>query len=149
MEPDCTETISESAAREAFFDHLVTKAQAARLKYGLYIDAETILQILDDRDVVRYPTTVHFDATQLQEHEFAFPKPLGFHPSDGYCLFIHPQFQQQMEILPLLIAYHIPTINYGSIVEPQHAEVFGATLLGMNVDAYYQAVCELTDGIVS
>ena len=147
MEQGSTDTISESAARAAFFDHLVQKAEAARLKYGLYIDAETILRMLDDRDVVRYPTSVHFDATLLEPQEFAFPKPLGFHSSDGFCLFIHPHFRSQPENLPLLIAYHIPTINYGSIVEPQHAEVFGATLLGLEVEAYYQALCELTESI--
>ena len=147
MEQDVTEPISESAAREAFFDHVVRKAEAARLKYGLYIDLETMMRMLDDQEVVRYPTSIHFDATLLQAHEFAFPKPVGFHPSDGYGLFIHPCFESQLEILPLLIAYHIPTINYGHIAEPEHAEVFGATLLGLEVEAYYQALCELAGSI--
>ncbi len=47
----------------------------------------------------------------------------------------------------LLIAYHIPVINYGTIVEALDAELFGATLLGLEVEAYYQALCELADAL--
>ncbi len=139
------EGISEKNAGEAFIHHLVDKANAARLAYGLYIDAETIMRMLDDRDIVRYPMSIEFDSRQLQGHEFAYPKAIGFHPSDGYCLFIHESFRNQPENLPLLIAYHIPTINYGSIAEPQHAEAYGAALMGLEVETYYQALCELAD----
>jgi hypothetical protein len=38
-------------------------------------------------------------------------------------------------------------INYGSIVEAEHAELYGATLLGLEVDTYYQALCELADAM--
>ncbi len=134
-------------AAAAFREHLVEKATAARLKYGLYIDAETILRMLDDREVVRYPTTVIFDASPLQPHEFAYPQTLGFHASDGYALCIHPHFEPQREIWPLLIAYHLPVINYGAVVEAGHAELYGATLLGLELDTYYQALCELADAM--
>jgi hypothetical protein len=88
-----------------------------------------------------------FDAAPLRSHEFACPQPLGFYASDGYCLFVHPSFRRQPENLPLLVAYHIPSINYGGIVEPQHAELYGATLLGLEVGTYYRALCELADSI--
>lgn len=140
-------TMDGAEARAAFGDHLKVKAAAARLKYGLYIDAEAIRTMLGDREVVRYPTSIEFDAAPLRVHEFACPQPLGFHASDGYCLFIHPHFRRQPENLPLLVAYHIPTINYGGIVEAQHAELYGATLLGLDVETYYQALCELANSI--
>ncbi len=139
------EGINEKHASEAFINHLIDKANAARLAYGLYIDNETIMRMLDDRDVVRYPMHIEFDSRQLQGHEFAYPKAIGFHPGDGYCLFLHESFRNQPENLPLLIAYHIPTINYGNIVEPQHAEAYGAALMGIDVETYYQALCELAD----
>ncbi len=104
--------------------------------------------MLDDREVVRYPTGLRFDAEPLQAGEFAFAQPLGEHPADGYCLFVHPCFENRREVWPLLTAYHIPVINYGdSVVTHEEAELFGATLLGMEIDAYYQALCELTDSI--
>jgi len=139
--------INADTARHAFHAHLLDKATAARMKYGLYIDTEMILSMLDDREVVRHPASVVFDAGPLQPHEFAYVQPAGFHASDGYAICIHPHFRRQREIWPLLIAYHIPVINYGDIVDPAGAELFGATLIGLEVDAYYQALCELTDSI--
>lgn len=120
---------------------------AARLSHGMYIDAETILRMLDDRAVVRYPVEVRFDAEPLEPGEFAMPIAVGDHPSAGYCLFMHPCFEQQPEVWPLLIAYHIPSINYGDIVTHDEAEHFGATLIGLDAEAYYGALCELADSI--
>ena len=134
-------------AKQAFHEHLVDKATAARFKYGLYIDTDAILKMLGDETVVRYPTTLVFDASPLQPHEFAYPQPIGFHASDGYALCLHPYFRPQRELWPLLIAYHLPVINYGSIVETSEAELYGATLLGLEVEAYYQALCELADAM--
>ncbi len=134
-------------AKQAFHEHLVEKATAARFKYGLYIDTDAVLKMLSDESVVRYPTTLVFDASPLQTHEFAYPQPLGFHASDGYAWCVHPYFRPQRELWPLLIAYHIPVINYGSIVETPDAELYGATLLGLEVEAYYQALCELADAM--
>lgn len=117
------------------------------MKYGLYIDAEVIRRLLEDRAVVRYPTRSSFDAGPLQASEFAFVQPLGDSPQAGYCAVIHPQFQKQPDIWPLLISYHLVVVNYGDIAKAAEAELFGATLLGLEVDAYCQALCELADGI--
>ena len=141
------QSITPEAAQRAFLDHIEDKARAARLAYGLYIDAEAIGRMLHDPAVVRYPVTLHFDAAPLQPHEFAFAKPLGFHPSDGYALCVHPAFRSQPENIPLLVAYHIPSINYGGLADSDAAELFGATLLGLEVDTYYAALCELADSI--
>ncbi len=143
---DADQTVVDHA-KQAFGEHIVEKATAARFKYGLYIDTDAVLRMLDDRTVVRYPTSLVFDASPLQTHEFGYPQPLGFHASDGYALCIHPCFRPQREIWPLLIAYHIPVINYGAIVEAPDAELFGATLLGLEVEAYYGALCELADAM--
>ena len=42
--------------------------------------------------------------------------------------------------VPLLVAYHLVRVNYGEIAGPEAAEVFGATLCGMDVDDYYAAL---------
>ncbi|MCK4872759.1 MAG: hypothetical protein KAS72_08555 [Phycisphaerales bacterium] len=134
-------------AQQALREHVREKAATARIKYGLYIDADAILKMLDDRDVVRYPVGVRFDADPLEPGEFAHAQPLGEHPRDGFCLFVHPYFENHREIWPLLVAYHIVAINYGEIATADEAELYGATLLGIDVDAYYQALCELADSI--
>ncbi|NNF43653.1 MAG: hypothetical protein HKN62_11535 [Phycisphaerales bacterium] len=146
MKTDAIE-ISEASAREAFLGHLVDKATAARMKYGLYIDAEAIVKMLADSDVLRYPASLVFDAGPLQPHEFACVQPLGFHAADGYAICLHPAFRDQPEIWPLLISYHVPAINYGQIVDTTAAEIYGSTLIGLDREAYYQALCELADSI--
>jgi len=139
--------LTEQDARVALKDHLGDKAMNARLSHGMYIDADTILKMLDDNAVVRYPVGIRFDSELLQPGEFAMPIALGDHPSKGFCLFIHPYFEQQPQTWPLLIAYHIPSINYGDIVSSEDAEHFGATLLGLDIQTYYEALCELADSI--
>ena len=139
--------LTEQDAQIALKDHLGDKAMNARLLHGMYIDAEAIIKMLDDGDFVRYPVSLKFDAEHLQPGEFAMPVALGDHPSAGFCLCIHPYFEQQPEAWPLLIAYHIPTINYGEIVSHEDAEHFGATLVGLDSETYYNALCELADSI--
>ncbi len=139
--------LTQQDAQIALKDHLGDKAMNARLSHGMYIDAETIIKMLDDATFVRYPVSIRFDDEPLEPGEFAMPIALGDHPSAGFCLCIDPYFEQQPEAWPLLIAYHIPTINYGEIVAHEEAEHFGATLLGLDTETYYQALCELADSI--
>lgn len=139
--------LTEHDGRIALKDHVVQKACAARERHGPDMDDRAILRVLDDREIVRYPVGIRFDAASLREGEFAHAVPLGEHPRRGFCLFIHPAFERRRDLWPLLIAYHIPPINYGDIAAPEDCELFGATLLGLSVDAYYGVLCELSDSL--
>lgn len=141
--------ISPEQARLAFHHHLMEKAAMAREAYGPNIDADAIINMLADSKMVRYKTCIEFEAALLQPHEFAFAKPLGFHPADGYCLFMHPAFKDRRDAWPILVAYHIPVINYGEIVDDEAAETYAAALLQMSPEAYYDALCALVEGVVS
>lgn len=145
MEQRPTERDGMLALRE----HIAARASEARVRYGLLIDAEAVLAMLDDRAVVRFPVGVRFDAAALEPGEPAYPMPLGDRGADGYCLFIHPALRAEPELLPLVIAYYIPSINYGEVVTREEAELFGATLLGLDPDTYYEAMCEIADSLVS
>lgn len=138
---------TEQDGKIALRDHIAAKAHDARLRYGLYIDAETIIRMLDDRTIVRFPVGVRFDAEGLEPGELAYPMPLGDRPTEGFCLFIHPALEEQTDLLPLVIAYYIAPINYGEIVTSEEAELFGATLLGLDISTYYQAMCEIADAL--
>lgn len=137
--------LTEEDGRTALRDHIVERAAQARIRYGLYIDGEAIMRMLDDRQVTRYPCGVRFDASALMPGEFAHAQPLGDRPSDGYCLFVHPALESETDLWPLVMAYHIVSINYGEIATSDEAELFGATLLGLEVEDYYQALCEVSD----
>ncbi len=47
----------------------------------------------------------------------------------------------------MLIAYHLVVPNYGDIAGADEAELFGATLLGLEVHDYYQALCAASDEV--
>lgn len=138
---------TEADARIGLRDHVAMKAADARCKHGPEIDADAVLRMLDNRTVVRYPVGIRFDAGPLEAGEFAWPMPLGEHPKQGFCLFIHPCFEARPEVWPLLILYHVPSINYGEIVSHVEAEVFGSTVLGLDANAYYATLCELADAM--
>lgn len=139
--------LTESDAKLALRDHLADKAKTARAKHGFYIDADTIVKMLSDSALVRYPTGVRLDASALQAGEFAAVVPLGDHPSKGFCIFLHPSLEARRELWPHVIAYYIPPINYGDMASPEDCECFGATLLGISEDEYYDTLCELSDSL--
>jgi hypothetical protein len=147
MEVALKERLTEADAKRSLREHVFEKARNAHLKFGFCIDAPTVMRIIDSREVVRYPLGIRFDAGPLQTGEFACLEALGDHPSRGYCLFVHPCFEKRAEVLPLIVAYYIPSVNYGEIVSSEEAELFGATLLGMDVEEYYQALCDLADSV--
>ncbi len=134
-------------ALQSLRDHVVTKATDARQRRAAQIDRAEMMRLLEDRAVVRYPLGVRFDAEPLQTGEFACLESLGEHPSDGFCLFIHPMFENVDELIPLLIAYYIPSVNYGEVASHVEAELFGATLLGIEVEEYYKILCSVADTV--
>lgn len=135
--------------RQALRSHLARQASDARLRYGLYIDADAVFAMLEDRRVVRRPVSVRFDAGPLEPGEPANAQPAGQRAGDGFSLVIHPDLARRRELLPLVVAYYIPSMNYGEIVTHKEAELFGATLLGLDIDTYYQAMCEIADSLPS
>lgn len=138
---------NEADGRRALRDHIIERALRAREKHGVPTDLACMLRILDDREIVRYPVGIRFDTAGLQPGEFAQAEQMTEHPKGGFCIFVHPSFESRSELLPLLIAYHIPPINYGDIAEPEDCEAFGATLLGLDPEAYYQQLCIIADAL--
>lgn len=139
--------LTEKDGYEALKGHVVERALAARARYGTALDEEGLRRMLRDPEVVRFPTELVFSDDGLLAGEFAWPRPRGERPSDGFDLLVHPYFAGRWEILPLLVAYQIPAINYLDVATHEEAELFGATLLGMELDAYYERVCRLADSL--
>ena len=135
--------------QRALLEHAAGRAWLARQRYGPEIDAAAMERILQDREIVRHPVEVCFDADPLEPGEFAYAAPLGERPHEGFRLFVHPHFEHRPEAWPLLIAYHLVRVNYGSVATCEQAEAFGATLLGMTRDAYYEKLCGLADEIAA
>jgi len=137
--------LDEGDGYAALKAHVASKAGLARERYGPTIDAAALGRVLEDRDILRYPTELVFDSSALRPGEFAHAEPAGAGAERRYVIYVHEQFEGRPDVLPLLVAYHIPSVNYSDLVTSEEAELFGATLLGLEVEDYYQRVCALAD----
>jgi hypothetical protein len=98
-------------------------------------------------ECVRFPTRIRFDGSDLLPGEFAHASCRGESLSDGFDLLIHPHFVGREQDLPLLAAYHVVAINWLDVATHEEAELYGAALLGMELDEYYQRLCALADEV--
>ncbi len=138
--------LTEEDGLRALEDHARDKAAFARAKYGGTIGFEEMRAILEDPEVVRFQTELRFDG-QLLPGEFAHLEARGDRASEGYSLFVHPSFAQRPDVLPMLIAYHLVRVNYGDMATTDAAELFGSTLLGIDREEYYAALCGFSDAL--
>jgi hypothetical protein len=118
-----------------------------RAKYGPLIGLPELRRILADRDCVRYPCELVFDAGPLLTGEAAHPVPKGERPEDGFTLCVHPHFSADPDRVPILALYQLVLVNYGVFASPEDAENFGAAVLGIPRDEYYSRLCALVDEI--
>lgn len=132
-------------ARESMLAHVASKGTEIRERYGAVFGWKELLALLQDRNFVRYPCEIVFDSKPLLEGEFAVPVAKGERPDEGYTLYVHPYFMTQLEKVPALALYQLVLVNYGEFASPDDAETFGAAVLGMSKDEYYQMICDLAD----
>lgn len=144
-QPDTKPDLSEEACYEALKGHVLERALLARQRYGPDIGQPSVERILEDRDIVRFPASIAFGTELLMEGEFAYARPLGDRPADGFELVVHSHFQGRPDAVALLAAYHVVAINYLDVATHEEAELFGAALFGLEVDDYYGRICALAD----
>jgi len=137
--------LTEDDARESLNVHLESKGAEIRERYGSSFGWDELNQILNDRSFVRYPCQIAFDESALETGEFAYPRQNGQTPKDGFIIHVHPLFANQPDVVPALVLYQLVVVNYGDFASSDDAETFGAAVLGMSKDDYYQMLCRLAD----
>jgi len=145
--PGAHRQLTAEDARQSLSDHVAAKGAEIRAKYGPAIGWSQLQRILGDRECVRYPCEIAFDADPLLSDECAFPVPIGDRPEDGFRLCVHPYFSVDPGRVPLLALYQVVAINYGEFASPDDAEIFGAAVLGVPREEYYEALCSMADEI--
>lgn len=134
-------------AKQSLNDHVAAKGAEIRAKFGPVIGWSELLKILEDRESVRYPCEIAFDEALLQPGEFAHPVAKGEAPEEGFTIYVHPVYKLQFRELPLLVLYQLVLVNYGDFASADDAETFGAAVLGLPKDEYYNALCELANQV--
>jgi hypothetical protein len=131
--------------KQSLNTHVATKGEEIREKFGPEIGWKELLQVLEDRSLVRYPCEIIFDSAPLLEGEFAHAMPNSENPQDGFKIYVHPFFSLQLARVPHMVFYQLVRVNYGEFASADDAEVFGASGLGLSKDEYYETLCELAD----
>lgn len=137
--------LTAEGAQQSLTAHVEAKGIEVFLKYGPQLGWGELQRLLQDRAYVRYPCEIVFDSTELLAGEFAYPKPKGTVPEDGFTMFVHPVFMIDLSRVPVLVLYHLVAVNYGEFASADDAETFGAAALGLTRDEYYSMLCEYAD----
>lgn len=132
-------------AQQSLTAHIAAKGAEIHEKYGPQIGWQELQRILADRDYTRYPCDVVFSGEFLRDGEFAHPVPKSDNPEDGFTMHVHPFFALQPGHVPPLVLYQLVLVNYGDFASPADAEVFGAAVLGISPEDYYDGLCEMAD----
>ena len=140
-------TLTADDFKQSLNAHVATKGEEIREKFGPEIGWKELLQVLEDRSLVRYPCEIIFDSAPLLEGEFAHAMPNSENPQDGFKIYVHPFFSLQLARVPHMVFYQLVRVNYGEFASADDAEVFGASALGLSQDDYYETLCELADEI--
>ena len=133
-------------------DELIEKLDAIAEKiiekYGAAPNYEQILKLIEDRDHIPCRIILSYNDDPLQPGEFGFMLALkDGDPSEGFMLYIHPALRGREEEVVPLIAYQLVVIYAPNEVNHSHAERFGAKLMGMDEQTYYDKVCAIADSI--
>jgi hypothetical protein len=134
-------------AKQSLTTHVEAKGMEVYLKYGPHIGWSELQRLLADRNYVRYPCQIAFDATLLQPGEFAHPLLKSELPEDGFTMFVHPKFMLELNRVAYLVLYQLVAVNYGEFASADEAETFGAAALGLTRDEYYAELCAMSDEI--
>lgn len=134
-------------AKQSLSSHVAAKGAELCEKYGPNLGWKELQLLLEDRDFVRYPCEIAFDASPLNAGEFAFPAPKGETPEAGFVIHVHPVYMLDLGRVPYLVLYQLVAVNYGAFASADDAEIFGASALGIPREEYYETLCELADRI--
>ena len=139
--------LTAADARQSLTVHAEAKGLEIREKYGPHIGWAELQRILQDRTCVRYPCEIVFDTAFLQPGELAYPVSKGALPEEGFTMFVHPLFMLRLDRVPYVVLYQLAVVNYGELASADDAESFGAAVLGLTKDNYYQSLCVMADEI--
>ena len=135
----------EQLGQQSLREHLVAQAIVAHQKHGP-LTADKIDALLHDPDCLRHPVRLVFEFGEMAMHQFAQPDiDWRNTEQDGRVLYVRPLLLSRPDLLPLAVAYMIPLINYGDIISDEHCLLYGAALLGMMEEEFYQQLCVLAD----
>ncbi len=136
-----SEAFSVEALEASLMAHALEACERAHIRLGGPLTQDNLEAFLADDLCVRFPTTIVYTEDGLSPHQFAEPVIVDDDAQKTCRLHVRPCYAAHPAALPLFVAYMAPVINYGPIVTPEICEAYGARLLGMDEESYYEGLC--------
>lgn len=137
----------EKLGQDSLHDHLQAQAVVAHQKYAPLV-ADKLDALLHDPECLRHPVRLVFEFGEMAMHQFAQPDiDWRNQEQDGRVLYLRPLLRNRPDLVVLAVSYMIPVINYTDIVTDEHCLGYGAALLGLTKEEYYQRLCMLADSV--
>jgi hypothetical protein len=139
------EEVSPEEFEALLAEHARLRVDDAHARLGGPLCAANMEQFLGDSACLRWKTRVVFDDAPLEAHQFAHPVVSG-PPENRECtLYVRPIYARYPESLPYFAAYFAAVINYGIAAGPELCEMYGAGLMALSREAFYDAICRWAD----
>lgn len=130
---------------DSLLTHLQHQAAEARARHG-GLRPGNLDTFLNDRDCLRYPTRLVLEFGEMSMHQFAQPdRDYRSDQPEARVLYLRPILGKRPDFIALAVSYMIPVLNYGQVITDEHCIEYGAALMGLDTDTYYQHICELAD----
>jgi hypothetical protein len=127
---------------ESLKDHLVDTAIVSHQLYAPVVGPK-LEDYLENRNLVRHPVKLAYEVGSMAPHQFGQPEA----SEDGFRLCLHPILKGRQQDTALAVAYFIPLMNYGALINDDHCLIYGATLSGMTSSDYYREICRIADEV--
>ncbi|MDT8317092.1 MAG: hypothetical protein RQ824_03740 [bacterium] len=133
--------------REGLENHIRFVSEKAVNKYGRPDSMDVLSRILEDAEIVRFPTSILFDVARLGAGEAVKLEKTGDGQDESYQIIVHPVFEEREKDIIILVLQEIVKVNYGKIAKEKESLLFASSLLGMEEDAYQSRIKELSSEI--
>ncbi len=129
--------------REGLENHIRFVAEKAINKHGRPDSLEILNRLLEDSEIVRFPSTLIFDDAELKKGEAVKLDKLADGADEKYQIIIHPAFLKRDKDIIALVLYQIVKINYGKIAKEKESLLFASSILGIKDEIYQTQINEL------
>ncbi len=141
MTPEALLELGQDSLRQ----RLLEQATLAHQKHAPLTPAN-LEALLADPACTRYPTRLVFEFGEMARHQFAdIDLDYDCPEEDRRVLFLRPNLRDRPDLAALAVAYMLPVINYGDVINDELCRLFGATLLGLMEEEFYRQICALAD----
>lgn len=134
--PEYDKKLNAQRLREGLENHILMVAEKAVSKHGQIDSLDTFVDVLNNREVVRFPTAIDFNDHVLENNKCSKLDKVSDGNDECYCIILHPLFKNRDKDIIALALYQIVTINYGKIAKEKEALLFGSSVLGISEEEY-------------